>query len=292
MNYIIIIIFFLIQLIILQKFKQINGNLKYIFYSYIKYTWFYKNMSDLTFDLDKKVDEKTIEYNNLINKQKEFISTFSHEIKWPIATSIFQTDCILDDIKEWNYSKKWISKDLEILSQQLLKSWKLIDNVFSVELYDIKKIKFYKENIKIKTLLKNEIIIFQKQNTNIVFNLNIEKKLGFVLIDKVQFTQVIDNLLTNSTKFVNNKKWIININSYKEDKSLIIEIEDNWIWIKNIDIDFIFDRYSTWIWNIAWTWLWMWLFLCKKIVELHNWTIKSSISGKLWWAKFSIKIPI
>jgi signal transduction histidine kinase len=34
----------------------------------------------------------------------------------------------------------------------------------------------------------------------------------------------------------------------------------------------------------------MWLFLCKKIVELHKWTIEASNSKKLWWAKFTIKL--
>jgi hypothetical protein len=38
----------------------------------------------LNINLDKKVDEKTIEYNNLISKQKEFISMSSHEIKTPV----------------------------------------------------------------------------------------------------------------------------------------------------------------------------------------------------------------
>jgi hypothetical protein len=32
-------------------------------------------------NLDKQVDEQTIGYNQLINKQKEFISYVSHEVK-------------------------------------------------------------------------------------------------------------------------------------------------------------------------------------------------------------------
>jgi signal transduction histidine kinase len=50
-------------------------------------------------NLDKKVDEKTIEYNNLINKQKEFISMISHEIRSPISSAIFQSDSMIDDLK-------------------------------------------------------------------------------------------------------------------------------------------------------------------------------------------------
>ena len=53
--------------------------------SHIKYLQSYQKLQNLSQVLDKKVDEKTIEYNDLINKQKEFISTISHEIKSPIA---------------------------------------------------------------------------------------------------------------------------------------------------------------------------------------------------------------
>jgi signal transduction histidine kinase len=35
----------------------------------------------------------------------------------------------------------------------------------------------------------------------------------------------------------------------------------------------------------------MWLYLCKKIIELHWWTIKAQSSNKLWGAKFKILIP-
>lgn len=58
----------------------------------------YNEIRDLSENLDQKVDEKTIEYNDLMNRQKEFISVISHEIKAPIANAIFQADSIIDDL--------------------------------------------------------------------------------------------------------------------------------------------------------------------------------------------------
>lgn len=47
----------------------------------LKYIDMYNEIRDLSENLDKKVDDKTIEYNDLLNRQKEFISIISHEIK-------------------------------------------------------------------------------------------------------------------------------------------------------------------------------------------------------------------
>ena len=53
--------------------------------------------------------------------------------------------------------------------------------------------------------------------------------------------------------------------------------------------EFIFEKYSTGYWKSIW--LWLGLYLCKKIVELHSWTIKAWNSKKLGWAMISIVIP-
>lgn len=64
-----------------------------------RYMETYAELSELTLGLDRKVDEKTLEYNDLINRQKEFISMVSHEIKAPITNAVFQSDGILDDLE-------------------------------------------------------------------------------------------------------------------------------------------------------------------------------------------------
>ena len=255
---------------------------------HLKYIKIYIEIHNLNLYLDKKVDEKTIEYNNLINNQKEFIRILSHEIKWPIASSLFQWECILHDIAEWHYNKKYLLKEIWILNNELLKTWDLANKIFNTEVYEVKGIKLYKEEINLLTLFKWIIEIYSKNNTDIKFNLNIEKNIWYINLDKIQFTQVIDNLLSNAIKFLYNKNGIININCFNKENNLFIEIEDNWKWFKDVDITTIFDKYSTW--NTVWTWLWMWLYLCKIIVELHNWFINASFSENLWWAKFQIKL--
>ncbi len=257
---------------------------------HLKYIKIYWKINDLTVNLDKKIDEKTMEYNNLINKQKEFISMISHEIKWPIASSIFQADCILDDVGSWDCSKEELTKELTILNEQLLKSWDLINKLFSVQYYDSNSFDLFKEEINLDYLFEWEIEVYKKLHPHIEFRLDIEEEVWFIRIDKVQFKQVIDNLLTNAVKFITHDKGKIHINLCMKNKELIVEIMDNGKGFKHIDISTIFDKYSTW--KTSMIWLWMGLYLCKRIVELHGGEIKASTSKELWWAKFEIKIPV
>jgi len=255
---------------------------------HIKYIWIYNEINNLNLNLDKLVDKKTIEYNTLINKQREFIWYISHEIKTPIANSIFQADCIIHNIKEWNYKDTTLVKDMNIINSGLLKSWDLLNKLFDIEKYDINKYKLYKEKTNLNKLLKKEINIFKKVNKNIDFIIDIPKLNLDINLDIIQFIQVIDNLINNAIKFCNWNKPIIKISGYTLWSYIYIIIEDNWKWFNKIDTISLFDKYSTGKTSSAW--LGMWLYLCKKIVEMHNWTISANSSSKLWWAEFTIKL--
>lgn len=256
---------------------------------HLKYIENYEQLTDLNINLDKKVDEKTIEYNNLINKQKEFISMISHELRSPISSAVFQADSIIDDLDLWNFDKEKIKSELEILNSLLIKTWDLSSKLFSVQYYDTHSITLYKEKVQISNLLKNELEIYSHINEKITFTDKVDKNIWFVEIDKIQFQQVIENILSNAIKFIQ-KNWTIKVEAYKKNWYLTINIEDDWKWFEWIETTQLFEKYSTWNWNYVW--LWMWLYLCKKIIDMHKWEIIAESSKELWWAKFIIKIPI
>jgi len=261
--------------------KFLSGHLKYI--------EIYSKINDLNINLDKKVDEKTIEFNKLISKQREFISMSSHEIKTPVMSASLQIENFLDDIESWNYDKKYLLEETKILKDQIFKISDLVKNIFSVQKYEIKDIWLYIEKVKLDDIIIWEYDILHRIYPKINFDIDISDEIGFIDVDKIQFTQVISNLLNNAIKFVNNKNPKIRISAILEDDNVILKIEDNWNWFSDWEEKNIFEKYSTWKWKSIW--IWMWLYLCKKIVELHWWKIKAENSKKLWWAKFKILIP-
>ncbi len=266
----------------LEKFTRfLTGHLKYLD--------MYKDIHSLNINLDKKVDEKTMEYNNLISKQKEFISVVSHEMRSPITTAIFQTDCLIDDVEAGKYEKKYLESELKGLYSQLTRSSDLVKKLFSVEKYDINKFSLFKEKIDFYDFLKKEIYHFSKNHPKIEFDINIDKNIGELKIDQVQFRQVIDNLINNAIKFTNKDKPKISFSAEGNKTSIKIKVEDNGKGFQDADISSIFDKYFTG--KSSWIGIGIWLYLCKKIVEFHDGTIEAKFSKKLWWGKFVITIP-
>lgn len=168
----------------------------------------YHSIQDLSENLDKKVDEKTIEYNKLLSRQKEFISIISHEIKAPVANAIFQADSMLDDINNGELSKEWMVSEMNILNEQLARMGELTSRLFSMQYFETRDVKLFRESIHIGNLLKCEVGDYARANKDIKFISEfdeLEDSTKFISVDKIQFKQVISNLLQNAIKFSNKR---------------------------------------------------------------------------------------
>jgi K+-sensing histidine kinase KdpD len=257
---------------------------------HIKYIKTYEQIQDFSKNLDKKVDEKTIEYNSLINKQKEFISTISHEIKSPIAGAILQVDSMMDDLEDKNFSKESLKQELHLLDVQLVKVGDLLSKLFSVQYFDTHSVTLFKEKILIQNLLNMELDIYERLHEHVHVHRKIDPKMGFLEIDKIQFQQVLTNLLTNVSKFAQQKNPEIIVEAYMHEKKFYFAIEDNGNGFEGIDISQIFDRYA--VWTSGSVGLWLWLYLCKHIVEMHHGTISAREWSILHGARIEIVLPI
>jgi signal transduction histidine kinase len=176
------------------------------------------------------------------------------------------------------------------LNDLLLKTWELVNKLFSVQQFELNSNSLFIERVHLTKLLKHEIALFKKIHTWITFITEFDESITYIELDKVQFRQVIDNLINNAIKVINPETGEISLLCKRDKKNIIIEIEDNWKGFSDLDIKKIFDKYTTWKWSSVW--LWMWLYLCKTIVELHWGNIQAAFWKKLWWAKIIIKIPL
>lgn len=252
---------------------------------HLKYLQTYKKLQDLSIQLDKKVDEKTMEYNTLLWKQKDFIAYVWHEIRNPITNSIFLSQSIEDAWKTKDF--KNIQEDIEILHQELKKVSSLVKNIFSMEQFDLWKVKVLKSEIDFSAFLKNEIRTFEISFPDVIFQTKIQEG-GLKEIDQIQMRQVIINLINNAIKFAHKESPKIAVILQKNADKIEWSIEDNGKWFQEYEIGSLFQKYASG--NGAASWLGLWLYLCKRIVELHNGEISVSNGNILWWAKFTIRL--
>lgn len=258
--------------------------------SHLRYLNTYEQIQEFSQTLDKRVDEKTIEYNDLINRQKEFISTISHEIKSPIAGAILQTDSIMDDIDNEKISRPKIKEELNLLSVQLVKVGDLLSKLFSAQYYDTHAVTLFREKVQIQNMLNMELDIYESIYEGAEFIRKISSDMKFIEIDKIQFQQVVTNLITNALKFSQPTHPVVQVEAYIKSWVFHFSVEDNGDGFAGIDISEIFDKYA--VGSSESVWLGIWLYLCKRIVEMHEGKISASKSKDLGGAKISIVIPI
>ena len=130
---------------------------------------------------------------------------------------------------------------------------------------------------------------FESAHPDVFFHISLEYDLWEKKIDEIQLRQVMYNLLWNAIKFADISSPKISIIAKKYHKNSIkICVEDNGVWFKKYEVDDIFEKYSSGDGNGAG--LGLGLFLCKKIVELHSWTINVRNGKTYGGAEFCIII--
>jgi two-component system, OmpR family, phosphate regulon sensor histidine kinase PhoR len=217
---------------------------------------------------------------NAWNKQKklselkgDFIDQITHEFKTPLSSvSVAISSLKLRQIQQSPEKYKYTLRTLEKQTWYLTE---MIDHVIDVSLLDRKAFLQNKKNINLSQYLHESIQTFLSSTQNSIIQIN-EKFLlpeNFCYaLDQVQFSRVINNLLSNSIKYCTQKP-VIDITA-KIDKQLILEFSDNGIGIKEEFRKEIFNKFYRAENPLKTKGLGLGLYIVKKIIENHQGTIQ------------------
>ncbi len=171
------------------------------------------------------------------NSRKAYASDISHELRTPLTTLKTHLEAMVDGVWEPN------EEHLNILLGE-------IDRLshFSDDLRDSFKSKAYKVDLNttvfnISNELKDIVTVFTPiyNKDNFLLEYEIEENIEMELdIDK--FNQIINNLLTNSKRYLGNDGKV-KVELKKDKQNILIQIKDNGIGIKVEDLPHIFDRF-------------------------------------------------
>ena len=169
-----------------------------------------------------------------IEKQKQFITNASHELKTPLAVINADIDVLeltLNEENEWLQSIKKQVKKLNILVRSLLKLANVEDGKSTLNISEFSMTEVINEEVKdIKPLVDNKNIEFDPEK-DVMIN-----------ADKDLIKQVIVILLDNAIKYTQDD-GTIKINLDKKGKNAIIEVCNTCDNVQDINTKRLFDRF-------------------------------------------------
>ena len=222
----------------------------------------------------------------LMNKKDEFLSIASHELKTPL-TSIKAYMQILH---------KNINKDYKLLPfatktlVHIARLEKLIGDLLDVSRINSGQMDYDFEVFEFADLITQSAENFgdiSAKHKIIIKNI-VPGKLN---ADRVRIEQVFNNLLHNAAKYSPDADTIY-VNSYRENGSVIVSVQDHGVGVAEKDHDLLFERFyrSEKTYN-KFQGLGLGLFISSEIIKRHN--------GKIWvesqvgqGSTFYFKLPV
>lgn len=183
------------------------------------------------YEINKTMNEEIKKYKLSLEEFKEYIEIWVHEVKLPLSSILLMT-----------YKKDDISKVIE--------PTKRIENFVEQVLYYARSEDAEKDYIIKECDLKEIINKVIKKNKEIFILEKIEIKLERldnkkVLSDSKWLEFIINQIISNSLKYVDKEKSVISITSSETEKNIVLKVQDNGIGIPKSDIKKVFDKSFT-----------------------------------------------
>jgi len=232
----------------------------------------------------KKAEEKTKEAELM---KTEFMSAISHELRTPITPIKAQLQRMLAT----ELSKQEQKDSIEIALRNTIRMDRLVQDLLEITRIKSGKFNIFKKKENINEIIENAIVdlnsFAKEKNTSVIFT---KGKIPEINIDKDRIIEVIINILDNAIKYGKGK---ISIETKKENKNILIKIEDNGIGIPKEETGKIFSPFyrGKRLEEQKYEGTGLGLSICKGIIEAHKGKISfESKIGK--GTMFTINLPI
>ena len=227
-------------------------------------------LKTLNADLERKVQDRTVEVEKLLKQKDEFVNQLGHDLKNPLGPLINLIPVLEKD--ETDLERK---KIFDVLNRNTNHMKNLV--VKTIQLAKLNstttKLSFEDTNLlgEIDDVIEKGKLLFEENN------IEIENKTSediMVKADKLRLTELFDNLIGNSVKYsLDGGK--ITIDAKEEKDFVTVSIKDAGMGITEEQLSHIFDEFYKADWSRHdFDSSGLGLPICKRIVEKHG--------GKIW----------
>ena len=220
-----------------------------------------------------------------------FLANVSHELRTPLNAIIGFSDLLEDSAcGPLNEQQADFVRDIQDSGDHLLR---LINNILDVTKIEAGKMEARLEEVDIERAIQEAVSMLRPQAAAKELNLSVDsgEDLTAAMLDQGMLRQLLVNLLSNAVKFTS-AGGEVKVTARREDKDLIVQVEDTGIGIAAADLERIFDEFyqvdGSYSRNYEGTGLG--LSLARRMVEIQGGTISAeSIEGL--GSTFTVRFP-
>jgi len=199
----------------------------------------YRNYEDMRLRLKESAEEK-LQHEK---QNKELVSNISHDLKTPITAIKGYVEGIMDGVAD---TPEKMDKYIKTIYNKAMDMDKLINELTVYSGIDNNRIPYNFHRINVADYFGDcvEEVGLDLESKSIKLNYsNLVEPDTIVIADPEQMKKVINNIISNSVKYMDKTDGVIDIRILDEVDSIRVEIEDNGKGIAQKDLQRIFERF-------------------------------------------------
>ncbi len=222
-------------------------------------------------------------------RQNEFVSHVSHELKTPLNVMAMYSESLLSESAD---DPEYRTEAVNVIHDEVERLSTLINNLLAINQYELGGVVAQRNHVRMHEFLEDvfDNVTKARADKDLEFDLDLPREMSMVYIDKDMFRIAVNNLLTNAIKY-SKPGGKVSLSATENEDSIEIFVTDEGYGIATEDQKQIFNKFfrSTDDNIRKQTGHGLGLSLAKQIVQMHHGDL-SFISERDKGSQFRIKL--
>ncbi len=174
-------------------------------------------------------------------RQNEFVSHISHELKTPLNVMAMYSESLLTEGAD---DEEYRVEAVNVIHDEVERLSTLINNLLAINQYELGGVVAQRKHVRMHEFLEDAFdnVTKARADKGLEFDLDIPREMSMVYIDKDLFRIAINNLLTNAIKY-SKPGGRVGMSAAEDENSIEITVSDDGFGIAEEDQQQIFNKF-------------------------------------------------